>query len=92
MSNEVWVLTYNDGDYYSTYDEYVSVHATKELAQAAARAQAEHLKQSFIKEGEISEWVRSEVANGTWWKGDPREVQQQYRGHTWYVKPEEIQP
>jgi hypothetical protein len=88
----VWVLTYNDGDYYSTYDEFKSVHATKEEAQVAAEDQAQNLKAYDERwsrfSQEIGEWVACSVADR--WSGYPEGSQMQYKSHTWYVAPHEI--
>lgn len=87
----VWVLTYNDGDYYSTYDEFLSVHASKQAAQDAARAMAEghQSSSSFYRNREIGEWVLSSVAD-RYFRGNPEQVQQQMGSATWYVFPEEV--
>ena len=90
----VWVLTFNDGDYYSTYDEFLGCYATKEKAQEAGRALAE-AEQKYRNHwhpedtDEIEEWVLSSDAD-RYHRGNPEQTQQQYRYSHWYVFPEEI--
>lgn len=83
---KVWILTYDDGDYYP-HIELQGIFATQESAQAEGLRLAKARREYDIKwrkyaaELEVGEWST---------KDDLSELQ--YYVETWYVSPEEVQP
>jgi hypothetical protein len=86
---QVWVLTHNDGDYYSTYDEYISVHASREEAMKEGSSLANTYAGTSIHRQAPGEWVQSTVAD-RFFRGNPEQVELHAGIATWYAFPEEI--